>query len=91
MTIIEPNLDLRAAERSSIVLDAIDPACGLGAAMRRLAVEIDELYEETLAIPSDRRDRLYKAMRYAAAGGGKRLRSWSWPPATCSAFHASRR
>jgi farnesyl diphosphate synthase len=74
MTIIETNLDLRAAERSSIVLDAIDPACGLGAAMRRLAVEIDELYEETLAIPSDRRDRLYKAMRYAAVGGGKRLR-----------------
>jgi farnesyl diphosphate synthase len=42
--------------------------------MRRLATEIDQLYEKTLAIPSDRRYRLYKAMRYAAVGGGKRLR-----------------
>ena len=74
MTNIEPNLALRTAERSPpLMLDAIDPACGLGPAMRRLALEIDELYEETVAIPRDGRDRLYKAMRYAV-GGGKRLR-----------------
>jgi farnesyl diphosphate synthase len=71
---IEPNLALRAADCSAIALDAIEPACGLGPEMRRLATEIDQLYEETLAIPSDRRERLNKAMRYAALGGGKRLR-----------------
>jgi farnesyl diphosphate synthase len=74
MTKIEPNLAVHAADRSSITPDAIEPARGLGPAMRRLATEIDQLYEKTLAIPSDRRERLYKAMRYAAVGGGKRLR-----------------
>jgi farnesyl diphosphate synthase len=74
MTNIEPNLSSRAAERSPITLDVIEPARGLDPALRRLATEIDELYEDTLAIPSDRRERLYRAMRYAAVGSGKRLR-----------------
>jgi farnesyl diphosphate synthase len=71
---IEPDLAWCAVECPSITLDAIEPARGLGPAMRSLAIEIDQLYEETLAVPNDRRERLYKAMRYAAVGRGKRLR-----------------
>ena len=46
----------------------------LGPSMRRTAAEVDALFEMVLADPSDPRRRLYEAMRYAATGGGKRLR-----------------
>jgi farnesyl diphosphate synthase len=45
-------------------------ASGLG----RIQVEIDSLFDSLLPLPADPRDRLVEAVRYAAIGGGKRLR-----------------
>jgi farnesyl diphosphate synthase len=42
--------------------------------LARIAADIDGLFERTLIIPSDASARLVEAMRYAAIGGGKRLR-----------------
>ncbi len=41
---------------------------------RRIAAEVDRLFEEALADRCDGRDRLCQAMRHAGIGGGKRLR-----------------
>jgi farnesyl diphosphate synthase len=49
-------------------------AVAINPAMRRMATQIDALFETMLAPPPDPRNRLYEAMRYAAVGGGKRLR-----------------
>jgi farnesyl diphosphate synthase len=49
-------------------------AAALEPSMRSTAAEIDALFEAALADPPDPRQRLYEAMRYAAIGGGKRLR-----------------
>lgn len=49
-------------------------AVALGPSMRRAAADIDALFETLLPDPPDPRRRLYQAMRYAAVGGGKRLR-----------------
>ncbi len=46
----------------------------LGEALRRIAGEIDSLFDALLPIPDDSRVDLVKAMRHAAIGGGKRLR-----------------
>lgn len=46
----------------------------LDAALERVAAEIDESFSGLLAAPGDPRDGLFAAMRYAAIGGGKRLR-----------------
>ena len=40
----------------------------------KVAGEVDALFDKLLAVPGDRRDRLYEAMRHAAIGGGKRMR-----------------
>jgi farnesyl diphosphate synthase len=42
--------------------------------MAQVARDIDRAFDLLLAIPDDPRRRLYEAMRYAAIGGGKRLR-----------------
>ena len=42
--------------------------------LARIAADIDGLFERVLIIPSDASARLVEAMRYAAIGGGKRLR-----------------
>jgi farnesyl diphosphate synthase len=42
--------------------------------MERVSAEIDALFDLLLRVPDDARARLYEAMRYAAIGGGKRLR-----------------
>lgn len=42
--------------------------------MRDMSQDVDDLLEQLLADPGDLRRRLYDAMRYAAIGGGKRLR-----------------
>ncbi|HEY6917024.1 MAG TPA: farnesyl diphosphate synthase [Allosphingosinicella sp.] len=42
--------------------------------MTDVAAEIDRLFDSLLPVPEDARARLYEAMRYAAIGGGKRLR-----------------
>jgi farnesyl diphosphate synthase len=43
-------------------------------ALDQVRAEIDAFLSELLAVPPDPRARLYEAMRYAAMGGGKRLR-----------------
>ncbi|HYW16631.1 MAG TPA: farnesyl diphosphate synthase [Allosphingosinicella sp.] len=56
------------------MIDAVQAEVALGPTMRRAATEIDSLFEAILPDPPDPRRRLYQAMRYAAVGGGKRLR-----------------
>ncbi|MGK6318131.1 polyprenyl synthetase family protein [Sphingomonas sp. DT-204] len=46
----------------------------LGAALREAAAEVDRQLDLLLAVPDDPRADLYRAMRHAAIGGGKRLR-----------------
>jgi farnesyl diphosphate synthase len=50
------------------------PLLAIGPSMRSTATEVDALFEAMLADPPDPSRRLYQAMRYAAVGGGKRLR-----------------
>lgn len=56
------------------MIDSARAAIVLGPSMRRAAADIDALFEAILPDPPDPRRRLYQAMRYAAVGGGKRLR-----------------
>ena len=56
------------------MLDTIRAAVAIGPAMRRTQAEIDGLIEELLADPADPHQQLHEAMRYAAVGGGKRIR-----------------
>ena len=46
----------------------------LQAALTYASTEVDRLFDSVLAIPDDPRRDLYRAMRHAAIGGGKRLR-----------------
>ncbi|THD35633.1 MAG: polyprenyl synthetase family protein [Sphingomonas sp.] len=46
----------------------------LQAALTEIGAEIDRRFDALLAIPDDPRADLYRAMRHAAIGGGKRLR-----------------
>lgn len=46
----------------------------LGAELSRVQREVDSFFEAKLAVPTDTRARLVEAMRYAAIGGGKRVR-----------------
>src|SRR5688572_30175515 len=46
----------------------------LDRALEQIRAEIDAAFGALIAIPPDPRARLYEAMRYAAIGGGKRLR-----------------
>ncbi len=46
----------------------------LQGALRQVSAEIDKQLDGLLAIPDDPRADLYRAMRHAAMGGGKRLR-----------------
>jgi farnesyl diphosphate synthase len=46
----------------------------LQAALDDVGAQIDRDFDALLAIPADARGRLYEAMRYAAIGGGKRIR-----------------
>ncbi len=46
----------------------------LDAALADVAAEIDRQFDQLLTIPDDPRGDLYRAMRHAAIGGGKRLR-----------------
>ena len=49
-----------------------DPA--LGEALAKIARNVDSMFDALLTAPGDSRDGLIAAMRYAAIGGGKRLR-----------------
>ena len=46
----------------------------LSAALEEVGAGIDRAFDLLLAVPDDARARLYEAMRYAAIGGGKRIR-----------------
>ena len=46
----------------------------LNAALSEISAEIDQRFDALLTIPDDPRADLYRAMRHAAIGGGKRLR-----------------
>ena len=46
----------------------------LSSALTRIAAEVDSGFDALLAVPDDARADLYRAMRHAAIGGGKRLR-----------------
>ena len=53
---------------------AVDSVASLRAALDRIAAEIDASFDALLPVPDDARRPLIEAMRYAAIGGGKRLR-----------------
>ena len=53
---------------------AVDSGASLRAALDRIATEIDASFDALLPLPDDARRPLIEAMRYAAIGGGKRLR-----------------
>jgi farnesyl diphosphate synthase len=61
----------------------------LEAAITTIAAEIDAEFDALLPVPEDARARLYEAMRYAAIGGGKRLRPLLLV-ATASLFNVAR-
>ncbi|HYI63423.1 MAG TPA: farnesyl diphosphate synthase [Allosphingosinicella sp.] len=46
----------------------------LAAALDEVSADIDRGFDALLVVPGDARGRLYEAMRYAAIGGGKRVR-----------------
>ena len=50
------------------------PYAGLGDAMAAVSADIDARFDRLLRVPDDPRADLYRAMRHAAIGGGKRLR-----------------
>ena len=58
-------------------------------AFDQIAADIDRLFAELLAVPADPRAQLYEAMRYAAIGGGKRMRPLL-VSAACNLFHVDR-
>lgn len=58
-------------------------------ALAEISADIDRLFDEMLVTPPDARGRLYEAMRYAAIGGGKRLRPLL-VVAACSLYHVDR-
>jgi len=66
-----------------------DPKTELESDLRQIGSEIDDLFDAVLAVPEDSRSRLYEAMRYAAIGGGKRLRPLL-VVASCGLFHIGR-
>ena len=51
-----------------------DASLSLKAALSEISTEIDDRFDLLLAIPDDPQADLYRAMRHAAIGGGKRLR-----------------
>ena len=50
------------------------PFTTLDTAMAAIAADVDARFDRLLAVPDDARAPLYRAMRHAAIGGGKRLR-----------------
>jgi farnesyl diphosphate synthase len=46
----------------------------LTASIKRIAADLDTLFDAMLSVPDDPRSRLFNAMRHAAIGGGKRIR-----------------
>jgi farnesyl diphosphate synthase len=61
----------------------------LAPAFDQVRAEVDAFFQELLAVPPDPRAPLYEAMRYAAIGGGKRLRPLL-VVASSALFHTAR-
>ena len=61
----------------------------LAAALEEVSAGIDRGFDTLLDIPQDARGRLYEAMRYAAIGGGKRIRPL-FVVAACDLFNVER-
>jgi farnesyl diphosphate synthase len=61
----------------------------LRAALDEVGAGIDRAFDALLEIPADARARLYEAMRYAAIGGGKRIRPML-VAAACDLFKVDR-
>jgi farnesyl diphosphate synthase len=61
----------------------------LHAALVEIGAEIDRALDALLPVPPDARARLYEAMRYAAIGGGKRVRPML-VAAACDLFRVER-
>jgi farnesyl diphosphate synthase len=61
----------------------------LAPALGQIRAEVDDFLSALLALPPDPRARLYEAMRYAAIGGGKRLRPLL-VVASSALFHTAR-
>lgn len=68
---------------------AAGASISLTLALEQIAGEVDGLFDTLLSVPPDPRARLYEAMRYAAIGGGKRMRPLL-VVAACSLFHVDR-
>lgn len=66
-----------------------DASFSLKPALVQIGEEIDDWFDTALAVPADARARLFEAMRYAAIGGGKRLRPLL-VVAACGLFHIAR-
>ena len=64
-------------------------AVSLAQSLKQIGTDVDRLFNGLLAVPADSRGRLYEAMRYAAVGGGKRLRPLL-VVACCGLFHTAR-
>ncbi|HEY0150256.1 MAG TPA: farnesyl diphosphate synthase [Allosphingosinicella sp.] len=62
----------------------------LDQALEQIAAEVDDAFDTLLPLPNDSRAPLYEAMRYAAIGGGKRLRPLL-VVASSALFHVDRR
>ena len=58
-------------------------------ALDAIGAQMDSRFDRLLAVPDDPRARLYEAMRYAAIGGGKRMRPLL-VVASCDLFHVDR-
>ncbi len=61
----------------------------LASALVDIARDIDRLFDHVLTVPEDPRAPLFKAMRHASIGGGKRLRPLL-VVAACNLFHVDR-
>ncbi len=61
----------------------------LQTALDEVGAAIDRAFDRLLAVPQDARARLYEAMRYAAIGGGKRIRPML-VVAACDLFNVDR-
>ena len=66
-----------------------DASFSLTPELDRIKGEIDALFDGLLVVPPDARAPLYEAMRYAAIGGGKRLRPLL-VAASCALFNVDR-
>ncbi|EMD83616.1 polyprenyl synthetase family protein [Pacificimonas flava] len=65
------------------------PAAQLKPALDAMAQAVDSRFDRMLPVPSDPRRRLVEAMRYAAMGGGKRMRPLLCV-AACDLFHVDK-